>query len=225
MKVIAIATNRGPKLKSATTGLWLSELTHYTHAMAEAGHRVDIASPKGGRIPVDESSVSARALEDPANAAFMADSRMKAALESSLGAGDVNPADYDILYLAGGHGTMWDFRDSPELQKLITAMYSAGKYISGVCHGVCGFIDAVDAEGQPIVVGKRVTGFSNLEDQLAGALEYMPYLLEDELVKKGADYQKNLTPFTSRVEVAGKLITGQNPQSAKDLALQQLKLL
>ncbi|MBT9559257.1 MAG: type 1 glutamine amidotransferase domain-containing protein [Myxococcales bacterium] len=224
-RVIAIATNSGPTLHYGQTGLWLSELTHFTHELQRAGHRVDIASPTGGKIPLDANSIKASALKDPANVAFLSDPRMKATLDSSLAASDIDPASYDVLYLSGGHGTMWDFRQSPALQRLITAMSAAGKLLSGVCHGVCGFIDSVDVHGRSLVAGKRVTGFSNFEDRLAGSLKHMPYLLETELVAKGAVYRKNFLPFMSRVEEDGALLTGQNPQSVKALALQVLKRL
>lgn len=221
-KIIAIATNAGPNIHYGQTGLWLSELTHFTEIMIQAGHHVDIASPKGGKIPLDVRSTSQSEMKDAANVHFMNDSRLKETLDKSIAAKDVDPAKYDVIYLSGGHGTMWDFRQSPELQNLITQMHSGGKLVTAVCHGVCGFIDAVDKDGKSIVVGKNVTGFSNFEDRLAGSLKHMPYLLEDELKRKGADYKKNFFPFTSRVEEAGNLITGQNPMSAKALASQVL---
>jgi putative intracellular protease/amidase len=126
----------------------------------------------------------------------------------------------------GGHGTMYDFRQSPDLQRVITALYSAGRHVTGVCHGVSGFVDSKDAGGELIVKGKSVTGFSNVEDTLAGVKRLLPFLLEDDLKKSGASYKKNLLPFTERVEVDGLLITGQNPQSAKAVGqrlVEQLK--
>jgi putative intracellular protease/amidase len=217
-RVLAIATNSGPNLHYGQTGLWLSELTHFTHALAEAGHHVDIASPKGGKIPLDVRSAAPGQMKDPANVAFMNEPRFRDTLENSIAVKDMDPSKYDVIYLSGGHGTMWDFRQSPELQKVITEMFSSGKLVTGVCHGVCGFIDSVDKEGRSIVQGKRVTGFTNLEDRLAGSLKYMPYLLEDDLKKAGAVYRKNFLPFTVRIEEEGNLITGQNPMSAKALA-------
>ena len=127
----------------------------------------------------------------------------------------VNPSDYAAIFLSGGHGTMFDFRGSKEMQSVITALYSAGRPVSGVCHGVSGFVDSVDDKGALIVKGKSVTGFSNFEDTLAGVRKLMPFLLEDALKANGANYSKNLLPFTERVETDGLLITGQNPQSAK----------
>ncbi|MDO9015373.1 MAG: type 1 glutamine amidotransferase domain-containing protein [Deltaproteobacteria bacterium] len=213
-RVLAIATNNAADINGKKTGLWLSELTHFLDVIVEAGFTYDLASPLGGKIPLDERSLDALQ-SDPINARFMADPAFVESLERSMKCADVDAARYDAIFLSGGHGTMFDFRQSGDLQRVITALAGAGRYLTGVCHGVAGFIDAVDPSGAVIVKGKRVTGFSNVEDTLAGAKSSLPYLLEDELEKSGADYHKNLLPFTSRVEVDGTLITGQNPQSAK----------
>jgi putative intracellular protease/amidase len=215
-KILAIATSAGPILKSGkTTGLWLSELTHFLAIVQDAGFDFDIASPQGGKIPLDEGAVVPSELAEPANARFLKDPRFVASLDNSLACADVDPSAYIAVYLAGGHGTMFDFRQSRELQRILTAMYGAGRFVTGVCHGVSGFVDAVDSSGARIVAGKRVTGFSNLEDHLMGVTKQLPFLLEDALKANGAEYHKNLLPFTERVEIDGKLITGQNPQSAR----------
>jgi putative intracellular protease/amidase len=214
-RILAIATNAAPDLNGHKTGLWLSELTHFLEVIADAGYEYDVASPAGGRIPIDEKSNSAKELAEPANARFLADASFRAALESSTACRDVDPSRYDAIYLAGGHGTMWDFRQSEDLQKVITAIDARHGYLTGVCHGVAGFIDSVDGAGDSIVRHRRITGFSNAEDLLAGTKKLMPFLLEDELEKNGADYRKNVLPFTEHVEIDGKLITGQNPQSAR----------
>lgn len=225
-KILTIATNSNPELGNGKrTGLWLSELTHFVEVVTRAGYEVDIASPLGGKIPLDAASASGRALKDPANVHFLANDRLKHSLENSLKVSDVNVSEYAAIYLSGGHGTMWDFRQSPELQKKLTAFWSAGKVLSGVCHGVAGFIDTPDAAGNLIVKGKRVTGFSNFEDTLGGSKKYMPFLLEDEFKKNGAVYRKNLLPFTERIEVEPNFITGQNPQSAKAVGEAVVKML
>ena len=110
---------------------------------------------------------------------------------------------------------MFDFRGSAALQRLITRLHGDDKFLTGVCHGISGFVDSLDASGGRIVAGKRVTGFSNFEDTLAGTRKLMPFLLEDALIGSGGAYHKNFLPFTARVEVDGKLITGQNPASAR----------
>jgi putative intracellular protease/amidase len=218
-KIIAVVTSAGPVLKHGKkTGLWLSELTHFLDVVHDAGFAYDIASPAGGKPPLDEDSVSSKQLADSANAHFLADARSVAALENTLPCRDVQPDEYDAIYLAGGHGTMFDFRQSQDLKRLLTAVASRGRYVTAVCHGVSGLVDTVDQDGKLLVQSKRVTGFSNLEDRLMAVKDRLPYLLEDALKANGGHYRRNLLPFTARVEVDGKLLTGQNPQSAKALA-------
>jgi putative intracellular protease/amidase len=214
-KILAIATNDATVLNGHKTGLWLSELTHFLDVIVHAGFGYDIASPNGGKIPLDENSVKDGIDKDPINGRFMRDAGFVAKLETSIACADVDAAQYAAIFLSGGHGTMFDFRQSPALRRLITAFHAAGQPITGVCHGVSGLLDAVDAAGNLLVKGKHVTGFSNLEDSLAGVKKLMPFLLEDALEQQGAVYKKNLVPFTERVEVDGQLITGQNPQSAR----------
>jgi putative intracellular protease/amidase len=216
-KILAIATNAAPLLHGKPTGLWLSELTHFLEVIERAGYGYDLASPLGGQIPIDQrrKSLDAQVRSDAVNAHYMAQPDFTAKLAASLRCADVNPADYVALYLSGGHGTVFDFRTSQELQAVIRELYSSGKYLSGVCHGVSGFVDSTDTTGRRIVEGKRVTGFSNFEDMLDGSKKLMPFLLEDELKRNGAHYRRNLLPFTSRVENDSRVITGQNPQSAK----------
>jgi putative intracellular protease/amidase len=217
-RILCVATNAHPMMHGKETGLWLSELTHFIHVVKEAGYECDIVGPKGGKITVDSASIDGSYGKDPINVAFLADENMKAQLENSTPIANVNASDYIAIYLAGGHGTLWDFRQSEELQAKITEFHSQGKILSAVCHGPSGLIDSKDKNGNLIVKGKNVTGFTNIEDRIAGVLSELPYLLEDELKKNGANYHKNILPFTSRVEVDGKLITGQNPQSAKAVA-------
>lgn len=213
-RILTIVTSDATQLNDHRTGLWLSELTHFLAVICDAGFDYDVASPQGGKVPLDEGSATAKALSERVNARFMADPEFVRKLEDSLRLRDVDASSYTALYLAGGHGTMFDFRGNADLQRLVREFYASGRYVTGVCHGVAGLVDVVDAAGQLIVKGKRVTGFSNFEDGLAGAKALMPFLLEDALEANGAKYVKNLVPFTSRVEVDGSLITGQNPQSA-----------
>lgn len=214
-KVLAIATNSNPVIRNKRTGLWLSELTHFLDVITAAGYEYDLASPAGGVVPLDEKSVTPSQLADPANVRCMADSTFRASLAESTACADIEPEAYGAIYLSGGHGTMWDFRQSADLQTVITRMYDAGAWMTAVCHGVSGFVDARDGAGELIVRGRRVTGFTNLEDMLARSKSSMPFLLEDALKERGAKFEKRLMPFTPHVQVDGKLITGQNPQSAR----------
>ncbi len=226
-KIVAVATNRDNALKNkVATGLWLSELTHFVDVVMQAGFEVDIASPSGGKIPLDVARHTLeKQLKDKVNAKFIANSRFKNSLENSIIIEDINTNDYHAIYLAGGHGAMFDFRQSVALQNKLTEFHSADKILSGVCHGVAGFIDTKDKFGNVIVKGKRITGFSNFEDKLAEAIDFMPFLLETELKNVGAKYKKNLIPFTGRVELDRNLVTGQNPASAKLVGKAVVKLL
>src|SRR5690554_1254919 len=201
-KIIAVATNSNNALnKGKATGLWLSELTHFVDVLMEAGYEVDIASPSGGKIPLDVARYSFdKQMKDKSNAKFMSIPRLKQSLENSLSINEINVADYEAIYLAGGHGAMFDFRQSVALQNKLTEFHSEDKILSGVCHGVAGFIDTKDKSGNRIVKNKKITGFSNFEDKLAEAIEHLPFLLETDLKKAGAIYRKNLIPFTTRVE-------------------------
>ena len=162
----------------------LSELTHFVDVVQKAGYEVVVASPLGGKIPLDESSVIPKNMQDPANARFMKNQKLKASLENSVKVSEVNVTDFESIYLSGGHGTIWDFRQSSDLQKKLTEFHNAGKTLSGVCHGVAGYIDTKDKNGNLIVKGKKITGFSNFEDGMAGTKKRMPVLLETELKKK-----------------------------------------
>ena len=226
-KILAVATNENPMLNGHRTGLWLSELTHFVDVVEAAGYVVDVVSPRGGAIPLDEGSSSESQMRDPANARAMANPRFRETLRTSRACNAVVADDYAAIYLSGGHGTMWDFRQSAALRALMGRMHEAGAWITGVCHGVSGFVDAADRTGRKLVEGRRVTGFSNLEDTLARSKHAMPFLLEDALKASGARYKKALVPFTRYVQLDGKLITGQNPQSAKAVGQQliaQLKV-
>lgn len=120
--------------------------------------------------------------------------------------------------MSGGHGVMFDYRQSPELQKKITEFNDAGKLLASVCHGTGAFTDSKDGKGNLIIKGRRLTGYSTLEERLGSSYSAMPYLLEPEFAKNGAIYKKAWIPFTNHVEEDGNLITGQNPQSARGVA-------
>lgn len=213
-KVLAVATNSDVEVKGSKTGLWLSELTHFLDAIEAEGWDYDIASPKGGKIPLDEGSLK-RGKNDSANKKYLGDARFNEKLANSLKCSEVDASQYDAIYLSGGHGTIFDFRQSEDLQRVLTEFYSDAKIVSGVCHGVSGIVDTKDRDGNLIIRDRVVTGFSNFEDRLSGVLKHMPFLLESELKRNGAKYVKNFLPFTQRVEVDGRLVTGQNPQSAR----------
>lgn len=201
------------------TGLWLGELTHFWDAVKEQGFRSEIASPAGGWVPLDpqglmlpEMGHNSRLGGDVTN--HYRDKQFMDQLNRTLPLSDVNVEDYDAIYLAGGHGTMWDFR-SPELGRLLADFYEAGKVVSAVCHGPVGFLEARLSNGSWLVQDKNLTAFSWAEEGADNRDDVVPFNLEEELQARGARYSKAVIPFGKHVVEDGRLITGQNPASAR----------
>lgn len=192
------------------TGYYLPEVTHPYYALAAAGVEVDVASPRGGVAPMDESS---RDLADPANARFLDTPADRAKLEATRALADVDPGDYQAILFAGGHGTMWDFRGDADVQRLAAALYEGGGVVAAVCHGPAALVDVQLRSGEPLVAGKRVTGFSNAEEAAVELSDVVPFLLETALIERGGRYEK-ADLWQEKVVADGRLVTGQNPASA-----------
>lgn len=217
-KILIAVTNRARYEKvDRSTGLWLGELVHFHEEMTAAGIGMDIASPEGGRTPLDPESMRGLSV-DAAIRAFQADPAKMALLERTQKASEVNAADYQAIYYTGGHGTMWDFPEEPSFQKIARALYEGGGWVAAVCHGVAGLINLSLSNGEPLVRGKRLTGYSDREEWAGRTREIVPYSLEDRLREKGAHYSRSFIPFRSHTEADGRLLTGQNPFSTKALA-------
>lgn len=224
-RVLIVVTNHADyPSRDDKTGLWLTELTHFWDVLQEAGITMDIASPAGGKSPLDERSLSSFYLDDAARA-HLRDPAFMERLQHTLRAADLDPSNYSAIYFTGGHGTMWDFRDAPDLKQLSEDIYSQGGIVSAVCHGNAALVQLRGSDGQPLIAGRRVTGFSNFEERLAGVRDQVPFLLQDALVAAGAKYEKAWIPFTSFALTDGRIVTGQNPQSGKAVGLQVLTLL
>lgn len=131
---------------------------------------------------------------------------------------EIDPVHFDAIYFTGGHAVMWDFPDSEGLQAITRAIWKQGGIVSSVCHGYCGLLNTRLSDGRLLVEGRKVTGFSWNEEVLAGVARLMPYNAEAEMKQRGAHYDKALLPFVSHVAIDGRLITGQNPGSAKATA-------
>jgi putative intracellular protease/amidase len=219
-KILVIVTNAGEFEKVGfRTGLWLGELTHFWEVAEEAGYRMDIASPSGGRIPIDPESLLMTELGDALGlkgdlAKRYEDKAFMNLLDNTLKISDVDAAAYDAIYMTGGHGVMFDFPQSQLLASLTAKFYESGKIVSAVCHGPCGLLEVNLSNGEPLVKGKDVTGFSWTEEVVAKRDHAVPFSLEEELKKRGGKYSKALIPFKSHVVEDGLLITGQNPGSA-----------
>ncbi|NEP19520.1 MAG: type 1 glutamine amidotransferase domain-containing protein [Leptolyngbya sp. SIO4C1] len=214
-KILIIATNHDRLDNGQETGYWLGEITHFYHILADAGFEIEFASPQGGRPPMDQKSYN---LRDRDNRSFLEDDSLRHQLETPIPIDQVNPDDYIAIYYAGGHGAMWDFPNNETLAQVAAAIYEKGGFVSAVCHGSAGLLNIRLSDGRYLIEGKSVTGFANLEERLIRLVSAVPFLLEDEIKKRGAQYKSALLPFIPHVEVNDRLITGQNPQSAKAVA-------
>lgn len=205
------------------TGFWTEELAAPYYELLDQGIEITIATPKGGQPPIDPKS------EDPSAATedtkrFDKDTELQSKLKNTLKLADINQADYDAVFYPGGHGPLWDLATDKNSIALIESFYTNNKSVGFVCHAPAVLKD-VKVNGEFLVKGKKVTGFSNEEEEAVGLTEVVPFLLEDALKQNGATYSKaeNWQPYA--VE-DGLLITGQNPASSKLVAqkiLNQLK--
>lgn len=226
MKILIIVTSvsmyENGKLE---TGLWLSELTHLYHSAKEQGYDVIIASPKGGNTPIDPESLKPMVL-DKITKGYWADSSFKELLKNTKSLKEFSEQQFDAVYLAGGHGTMYDFPNDTTLQTIIRQQYENNRIVAAVCHGVGGLLNVRLSNGEYLIKGKTITGFNWFEESLARRKKEVPFNLEKSLKERGSDYKKAFIPMTSKVLVDGNLITGQNPFSSKEIAevvMQQLK--
>ncbi|MCC7007932.1 MAG: type 1 glutamine amidotransferase domain-containing protein [Acidobacteria bacterium] len=199
------------------TGLWLSELTHAYDVFAAKGYEQRIVSPKGGVSPLEPRALR-WPLMDASARRWLADTSRSALLSATARPGEIDPAHYDAIYFTGGHAVMWDFPNDEGLQETTRAIYERGGIVSSVCHGYCGLLNTRLSDGTLLVAGKRITGFSWREEVLAGVARKMPYNAEAEMKRRGARYEKAFLPFMSYVVVDGRLVTGQNPWSARATA-------
>lgn len=217
-QILVILTNHASyPSRTDTTGLWLTELTHFTDVVEAAGYTTIFASPKGGAAPLDERSLSWLYM-DKAASEHLQSAAFRARLQNTLPITDIDPSRFSAIYFTGGHGVMWDFPNNPDLRRVAETIYNQGGIVSAVCHGVVGLLDLKDAQGQLIIKGRNITGFSDREELFSGMQSQVPFFLEDRLVSQGARYRKGWLPFTSFAVTDGRLVTGQNPQSPKAVA-------
>lgn len=222
-KILVIVTNHEDyPTRTDKTGLWLTELTHFYDVMISAGFKIDIASPLGGKTPLDKRSLGWIYM-DKAAKDYLNNGRFTALLDNTLDARSISHEEYVAIYFAGGHGTMWDFKSNADLKRLGEGIYNSGGYVTSVCHGVAALLNLQNSQQQPLISGKQITGFSNTEEWLAGLSNEVPFSLEDEIKKLGADYDKTLLPFVSYAVADGRIVTGQNPSSGKAVARKLLQ--
>ncbi|GAA2533255.1 type 1 glutamine amidotransferase domain-containing protein [Winogradskya humida] len=198
------------------TGFWLEELAAPYYRLKQAGATVTLASPKGGRPPLDPKSNEPGSQTDDTRR-FEADPEAEAALDSTVVLSTVDPADYDAVFYPGGHGPLWDLAEDTDSIALIETTLRAGKPVALVCHAPGVLRHVTNADGTPLVQGRPVTGFTNSEEDGVGLTDIVPFLVEDELKAKGGVYSKG-ADWGSYVVRDGLLITGQNPASSAEAA-------
>jgi putative intracellular protease/amidase len=222
MKIVMVLTshdqlgNTGRK-----TGFWLEEFAAPYFVFRDAGVELTLASPKGGQPPVDPKS-DLPENQTSAMARFKQDKAAQQALAQTVQLAEVRAENFDTIFYVGGHGPMWDLAESADSIALIESFYNSEKPVALVCHSP-GVLHRVTYKGAPIVKGKRVTGFTNSEEEEVNLTKVVPFLVEDELKRLGGIFEKvpNWQPFSI---VDGRLITGQNPASSTSAAQALLKL-
>ncbi|WIW44924.1 type 1 glutamine amidotransferase domain-containing protein [Bradyrhizobium sp. 62B] len=213
MKVLMVLTshdqlgNTGRK-----TGFWLEELAAPYYVFKDAGVEITLASPKGGRPPLDPKSNEPEFRTD-LTLRFEKDAAAEAQLDKTLRLDSVRQEDFDTLFYPGGHGPMWDLAEDEHSIKLIESFIRAGKTIALVCHAPGALRHVKAPDGKPLVQGKEVTGFTNGEEEAVGLTHVVPFLVEDEMMKLGAVFSK-VADWGVHVVSDGQLITGQNPHSS-----------
>jgi len=214
-KILVILTSHGRLGDTGKpTGWYLPEFAHPYDEFKSAGFEIVTPSPAGGVAPLDPMSVE-KSKEDPSSVAFLNNPEWQTTdkLSNYLGRAD----EFAAVFVPGGHGPMFDLAVAKVSQQVITEFAEKGKVVAAVCHGPGAFVNVTLAGGEHLLKGKEVTGFSNAEEDIMGLSEVVPFLLEDKLKEVGGRFVKAEEPWGEKVVVDGKLITGQNPASAKAL--------
>jgi putative intracellular protease/amidase len=205
------------------TGFWLEELAAPYYVFERAGARITLASPRGGRPPLDPKSDLPENQTDSTRR-FLADADATRRLANTKKLADVRASDFDTVFYPGGHGPMWDLAGDPTSIALLEEFVAQEKPIAAVCHAPAALTEVRDPSGEYLVKGRRVAAFTNSEERAVGLDEVVPWMLQDRLIERGADYRSgpDWKPF---VQVDGRLITGQNPASSAPAAEALLKLI
>lgn len=224
MKILMVLTSHD-KLGDTgeKTGFWLEEFAAPYYVLKDAGAEITLASPAGGQPPLDPKSDAADAQTD-ATRRFKGDPDAQKALASTAKLADIKADGFDAVFYPGGHGPLWDLAESADSKRLIEAFAADDRPIGAVCHAPAIFRHTKAADGKPLVSGKRVTGFTNTEEEAVGLTKVVPFLVEDMLKANGGQYEKG-PDWGSFVLVDGKLVTGQNPASSEAAAHELLGLL
>ncbi|WP_239739954.1 type 1 glutamine amidotransferase domain-containing protein [Mammaliicoccus sp. P-M59] len=199
------------------TGLWLGELVHFYDYFNTEDYQIDLFNINGGETPIDPVSLNPLMLDNLTKSYYNDHSFMKK-LKNSPSISEANPETYDVIYFTGGHGVMFDFPDNTYIQDAVNEVYRHGGVVAAVCHGIAALLNVKDENGRYFIDRKQITGFSNAEEILANRKRLVPFMLESELKIRDAKYSKAKVPFRPYVQVDNRLVTGQNPQSPKQVA-------
>ena len=199
------------------TGFYWEELATPYWALRDAGFEIDIASVTGGEPPADPGSAKVDGRPSSVQR-FMDDPSAMAALKLSHPVSAIDGSTYQVVFAPGGHGTMWDLAQTPDVGRVIVEAYEAGGVVGAVCHGPAALVGATLSSGRPLVEGMRVNSFTDAEEDAVGLTDVVPYLLETRLRELGAKFEGNANNFQPHAVRDGRLVTGQNPRSSQDVA-------
>lgn len=211
MRALIVVTSCNRLPSGHPTGLWAEEYAVPYMSLKDANVDIAVASPSGGAVPVDEKS-------KPSESEAREWAPALSALGASVSLASVRQEEFDLIFLPGGHGPLVDLPGDSVLQDMLSRQDAAGKLIAAVCHGPAGLLSVRRRDGSPLLKGRRVTGFTNTEERLAGLHDKVPFLLEDAMKAQGGDFHSALLPMLSHVERDGNLLTGQNPKSSHAVA-------
>jgi putative intracellular protease/amidase len=234
-KILIVTTSHNVLGKTGfPTGIWLPEMTHPFSALANAGFNITIASVKGGNVPIDPYSIPSNPQgtnrDDPMTEKFLHTPTYVAMINHTVPLSTINPKDYAAVIFPGGNGATYDFPSDKNVNKIAAAIYEQGGVVAAVCHGPAALLNATLSNGQYLIKGMKVTGFSNEEEAiteiLIGKKHVVPFFLENELPKRGAIYEKAYVHEPLVLESGnGRLITGQNPESATNVGEKVVEIL
>jgi putative intracellular protease/amidase len=224
MKILMVLTSHDQLGDTGKkTGFWLEEFAAPYYVLKDAGAEITLASPKGGQPPLDPKSDEPDA-QTEATDRFKADQTAQQLLASTTPLSHIDPADFDAVFYPGGHGPLWDLAEDKDSIALIEAFAAKDRPVATVCHAPGVLRHVKGRDGKPLVSGKKVTGFTNSEEEAVGLTAVVPFLVEDMLQERGGLYEKG-ADWSVHVVTDGKLVTGQNPASSEEAAKALLKLL
>ena len=215
--ILMVVTTADKMNDDHKTGLWLSEFGEAYLEFAKKGYEVTVASPLGGKAPVDDRSLQGDVPQEMLDTAIHLENTVKLDSISDV-------SGFDAVFLPGGHGTMFDLPDNEKLHAVIRELYEDNKIVAAVCHGPAGLVGVTLSDGTPLVAGKTVTAFTDEEERETTLDQFMPFLLETRLRELGANFV-GAANWTNHLQVEGNLITGQNPQSTISVAKEVIKQL